>query len=151
MNVLDLTQQLDHVWAIFTLCGGDNIKVIDCKSEFEKNFKQGVALSAVSCEVSAWAALNTDKEGKFHPLNEKEGLIRSFDRIGSLWYEDLIQSQLDGEEFDDCVNDYCDLCERIATALDVDTDDRIVNPDYFSTAQRDNLTPYQAVMDLKSE
>lgn len=151
MNAFALSSRLNHVFAIFVLADGKTFHTLDCKQEFESQFQKGSALSAISCEVSAWASLQPINNDNVYPISEKERVIASFARKGAIWYEDLIQSQLDGEEFDDCANDYGDLCERLAIALDINTDDDKVNPEYFTTAQRDCLTPIRAVTELQEE
>lgn len=73
-------------------------------------------------------------------------MLATCNKKGQLTLEDIVQSQLDGQEFD-IEEHYVELCHRIGTALDIDTSDNETNNDYWGLAWQDGLSPYQAVVD----
>lgn len=148
MSVLKLVNSLNAIWYFDDTENEKKQHIItqrNVKKHFENLFNNGVNLSAIPDEISDnLLSIDVVSSAPFSPSAFDHS--RETCASGQLPLDDVIQSQLDGQEFDR-QEDYIELCHRIGIALDVDTSDDEANPDYWSLAWQDSLSAYQAVID----
>jgi hypothetical protein len=149
MTVLTLTNKLNAIWYVNDTENDNKQPIVerrDVKSLFENYFKEGINLSAIpdyisdnslGCEMDEFISASDTAFDK---------MLATCNKKGQLALEDVVQSQLDGQEFD-VEEHYVELCHRLGTALDIDTSDNETNNDYWGLAWQDGLSPYQAVVD----
>jgi hypothetical protein len=151
MSALDLAQSLSAIWYVNDSENNSKEPIVErreVKSLFVHYFINGEPLSSIfdcindnstSCEVDE--SINVRNK----TINEAfDDMQNACNKKGHLTLEDVIQSQLDAQEFDE-ENDYADLCHRLGTALNIDTSDSVTNTSYWNISYQGGLTPIQAV------
>tara|TARA_B100000809_G_scaffold76359_1_gene74131 strand:- start:266 stop:724 length:459 start_codon:yes stop_codon:yes gene_type:complete len=149
MTALALAKSLSAIWYVIDTEDENKKPIVErreVKSLFINFFEGGENLSSIFDCISDEAGSCEVDEFIYGGSEVIDNMLATCNERGHLAVEDVIQSQLDAQEFD-VEEHYVDLCHRLGTALGIDTSDNKTNSSFWGVAYEDGLTPIQAVKD----